>query len=428
MPDTAVDRDGSPIDKSIQKEGGTKAMALQDSYLDLMKQAEALEAEGKDAEALNIYRRVVARLSQVNTATLEKHGDLVRLIMEAAFRSSHDLRRAEQFEDALAIFESVQKALPAMTPTWVYYQAQVRADAGDIDQAMLLLHEASTMETAAPSLKLSLASEALWNDRAQDALDILASVPETMTPAQAQRPGRKDEDDQDNWIPGLWYLRFRALSKLDRIEEAERAWEQAKKASGGIVPSDEIVELFIARGELKKALEYADRESEPFGRGMLRGLVAALSGKMEWARDEWWRVTRETYNPEDDSLFDWLECALRLDDPEKIEAALHDGFEKQPQSIRLALYRGILLAKRGDLETARTILDMVAEIHGMNRLNRARLIMPADRWLVEQSLPEGEARDLVLTALFSKPSIDPKAGDSPSAVGPLEPPTDVAGA
>lgn len=367
-------------------------MPLQDSYPMLMEQANSLRDEERYDEAVEIYRRIVKRLNRLSSETLEKREDL-RAIFRSASTATVTLSRLTGNVDILfEITDILKETQPQGAYDLTILRAQGLSDADRTDEAIELLRETASRQDATPDLRLELVVEALWNERPEDALAIMEPIDvEALT----------EEEDRD-LIPDTWFLRFRALAKLGRTEEAERAWQLAKETSTADPPTSmEIVEMFIRHEDLDKALHYADVEANLSLRGYLRGLVAEMSGKHDWAIDEWWRVTREAFDVEDDGYPAWLECALRQADTDKAGAAIAAGLEKYPNSPRILLYQAVKLAKEGELDSASNMMTWVAQMNVLGRIDRQHFIFDTDRWLIEQSLADPDAQEAMLDALFN---------------------------
>ena len=114
-------------------------------------------------------------------------------------------------------------------------------------------------------------------------------------------------------------------------------------------------------------------------------------------------MTREKCDEEDDGFPSWIECALRQEDIAKAEAAIAAGLEKYPRSARLLVYRGIELAKKGEVDSAVQWLQAVARANHASRFNRSQLIYESDRWLIEQAISDEEVRQAAIDALFTPP-------------------------
>jgi len=368
-------------------------MPLQESYPVLMEQAESLRGKERFDEAGEIYRRIVNRLNRLGRETLEKREDL-RTIFQSASTAAITLARFTDNVDLLfEITDILEDTHLQTSDSLTILRTQSLFDAGRIDEAMELLHEAANRQDVSHELRLELVIEALWNERPEDALAIMELIDiASLT-----------EEDRDI-IPDIWFLRFRALAKLGRTEEAERAWQLAKETSIETPPTSmEIVEMFIRHEDLDKALHYADVETNLSLRGYLRGLVAEMSGKHEWAIDEWWRVTREAFDVENDGFPSWLECALRQDDTDKAGAAISAGQEKYPSSPRMFFYQAVKLAKEGELDSATSMMTWVAEMNDLGKRGRNQFIFDTDRWLIEQSLADPDVQEALLDALFNAP-------------------------
>ena len=369
-------------------------MPLQDSYPMLMEQANSLRDKERYDEAVEIYRRIVNRLSRLSSETLEKREDLRAILRSASIATVTISRLTGDVDLLFEIADIIEKTQPQASDDMALLRVQSLFNAGRIDEAIELLHETANRQDATPDLRLGLVIESLWNDRPEDALAIMEPVDvEALT-----------EGEDRDLISDTWFLRFRSLAKLGRTEEAEQAWLLAKETSTEDPPTGMgIVELFIRHEDFDKALHYADMETNLSLRGYLRGLVAEMSGKHDWAIDEWWRVTREAFDVENDGYFAWLECALRQDDIGKTAAAISAGLEEYPNSPRILLYQAVRLAKEGKLDSASNMMTWVAEMNGLGKINRQQFVFDTDRWLIEQALGDSDAQEALLDILFGDP-------------------------
>jgi hypothetical protein len=270
-------------------------------------------------------------------------------------------------------------------------------DAGRIDEGMTLMLAASQPPSDMIGPYKAMASEALWFKRPADALSILAHVPDKELP-EADKDGRREQAEVN-------YLRFRALAAQGEMEQAAETWLKAYHQSRqDPPPAREIVSAFIERGELDKALDFADREGQPATRGLLRGLVAWLKGKRAWDLDEWSRVAREPFNVESGDFTDWVECALRVAELEKVDKALEAGFQKFGFISRMFLLEGVMEALQGNLDTAHRFFRAIVMANVGAKWQRQEHIWDTDRWLIEQTLTDEQGRDELAALLQHTPT------------------------
>ncbi len=372
-------------------------MALQESYTELVEKARLFEENGMHSAAYDILRRVALRLSRLNPETLKKRQDLHTLFISALMDADVMGRRLGQTDEVVELGDAMGRALPEYAPLDQLIKAQALNDAGRLDEGMaLLLGVTVTNEQMIAPIK-AMAAEAIWFQRPADALTILAKIPEKNVP-ESDKDGRREAAE-------VSYLRFRALVALERMDEAAEAWLKAyHQSSQDRPPAREIVSAFIARGELDKALDFADRESLPATRGLLRGLVARLKGKLDWAKDEWWRVVREPFNVESGDFMDWIECALRSGDEEKLNKALEAGLEKFGFVTRLFMIEGILAAQDNDMESARRLFRTILMANDAAKWQRQDNIWDTDPMLVEHTVTPEQGREELIELLRHKPT------------------------
>jgi len=404
-------------------------MPLQDSYPVLLTRADSLQKAGQPDEAFEIYRRILTRLSKLSPATLQARDELRNALMQAGTACIAIPRGRGDNKTSLEMLDLLDQSTPELSEVLTLMRAQIHADDGQVDEAMSQLLTSAKDSEISLNERLDYALEGLWNERPEDALQfltpvdteaILAEAASADTPAddeESEDEGNEEDDEYSDsqLIPQIWFIRFRALSMLGRLDEAEDAWNQARLASPDDPPTGmEIVEMFLKHDNHEKALHYADMDTNLSLRGLLRGIVAEKSGKHDWAMDEWWRVTREDFDTESDEFPAWVECALRQKDLTKAEAAIAAGLEKNPRSARLLLYEGIRLARNGELEPALEHLKHIAFVNHASRFSRRQFVFASDRWLVEQAISDPDTQQAAIDALFPSPA-EPQVTDEPPA-------------
>ena len=249
-------------------------MPLKDSYSALIAQAEALEKYGRLDDALEIYERVVKRLSKVSDETFSKRDELRTYLVKAGVSAIGIPRGQGDFDRALEIIAILENSVLARETDIIgFMRVQVTADAGRIDEAMELLHTIADGPDVEARHRLDYTVEALWNDRPEDALRLVEAIDMDALQTEETDAGDADEEDEDEdagakLFAQAWFMRFRIYAKLGQLEEAEAAWNEARQAAPDDPPgSVEIIEVFLEHEDYEKALHYADMDGDMYRRG-----------------------------------------------------------------------------------------------------------------------------------------------------------------
>ncbi len=368
------------------------------SYQELMNQAvQYLRAREYD-KAVEMLDRISKSLNRLSYEALRKRPDLWALFVMACTEGLQIAGEHGLVERVRSFRDRIQRVMPAEDRVTQLVLAFAEVYLGEMDEARK--HIAGLVD--APDLtfgqRLELAGFALKAFSPELALQVLEHA---VMPALPQEDDPQREEIEWNIIR-YWRTYIEALLQAGRLDEIDEPLRQLEKIAPRRIPYPFITHAFLKRKDYARAIEYADRTPELAGRGLLRGLVAADQGKMDWARDEWWRVVREPLDVKGERLnFDaWMECALRMDDQEKMASALEAGTPALEDAAWFRLYRSLYRAKQGEpaealplfREAFRDMLDMTD-------------VPVAREWviwhisgLVEQVLPE-DVRGDFLTAV-----------------------------
>lgn len=367
------------------------------SYQELMNQAvQYLRAREYD-KAVEMLDRISKSLSRLSYEALHKRPDLWALFVMACTEGLQIAGEHGLVERVRSFRDRIQRVMPADHVTQLVLTfAEVYL--GEMDEARK--HIAGLVDNSELTFvqRLELAGFALKASSPELALQVLEH---TAVPVLPKEDDPQREEIEWNIIR-YWRTYIEALLQAGRLDEIDEPLRQLEKIAPRRIPYPFITQAFLKRKDYARAIEYADRTPELAGRGLLRGLVAAAQGKMDWARDEWWRVAREPLDVKGERLnFDaWMECALRMDDQEKMASALEAGTPALEDAAWFRLYRSLYRAKQGEAAEALSLFREAFQ----NMLDMTDVPV-AREWviwhisgLVEQVLPE-DVRGDFLTAV-----------------------------
>lgn len=312
------------------------------SYYDLLAQATEYMKAKELEKMTEVLERIVRSLSRLNYSALKKRPEMWDFFITAYSEGVYFARRIRHTERIRSFWECASKVMPADEPLTHILLAAAEVALGELDRARERLAGGVHIPDLSFYQRVELADVALQ-----------AYLPELAVQALegAEVPAPPD-DETGRWrIPAdYWRLYVLALLQAGRVDDIDTPLRRLQKLAPPRAPYPLIVQMFLDRKEYTRALEYADATPELAGRGLLRGLVAAAQGKMDWARDEWWRVARE---PPDEkgkrmNLDAWVECALRLGDIEKAANALESADVDWEEAPWFRIYRALCLARRGE--------------------------------------------------------------------------------
>lgn len=316
------------------------------SYQELMDQAiQHFRAREYD-KAAEMLERISKSLSRLRYEALRKRPETWSLFVMACTEGLQIAGEHGMVERVRSFRDCIQRVMPAEERFTQLVLAFADVYLGELDKAreeIAGLVDASDLTFAQ---RLELARFALKALAPELALQVLEH---TEVPAPPQEDDPQKEEAEWN-ITRYWRTYIEALLQAGRLEEIDALLPRLGEINARRIPYPFIVHAFLKRQDYARAIEYADRTPELAGRGILRGLVAAAQGKMDWARDEWWRVAREPLDVKGQRLnFDaWMECALRLDDQEKMASALEAGTPTLEGAAWFRLYRSLYQAKHGE--------------------------------------------------------------------------------
>jgi hypothetical protein len=191
------------------------------------------------------------------------------------------------------------------------------------------------------------------------------------------------------------------------VDDALDAWDMAVVLDPEL--SDGVFQAYgwlIRRGDLDLARKYLDRERHPIRRSFYEGLLDYQVGNRSAARQTWLPLLDMDVTLEDPGLAAWVEAALRLGEPARVDERLTDrssGNQGLPASV-VALH-GMAKLMMGEVEEATSRFEGVTA--RMRRAWPSRDRMPADRWkLLCTLVPDAERRALVKDFFVTNESED----------------------
>lgn len=335
------------------------------SYRELMNQAVQHLREKEYDKAAEVLERISKSLGRLHYEALRKRPDIWSLFVMACTEGLQIAGEHGLVERVRSFRDCIQRVMPAEERFTQLVLAFADVYLGELDKAREQIAGLVDASDLTFGQRLELARFALKAFAPELALQVLEH---TEIPALPQEDDPQKEEREWN-ISNYWRTYIEALLQAGRLDEIDEPLRQLEKIAPRRIPYPFIVQAFLKRKAYARAIEYADRTPELAGRGLLRGLVAAAQGKMDWARDEWWRVVREPLDVKGERLnFDaWMECALRIGDQEKMASALEAGTPTLEGAAWFRLYRSLYQAGQGEpaeaqpafREAFQGMLDMV---------------------------------------------------------------------
>gem|GEM_PF-5276470 len=333
------------------------------SYRELMAQAlQHFRAREYD-KAAEMLERISKSLSRLRYETLRKRPETWSLFAMACTEGLRIAGEHGLVERVRSFRDCIQRVMPAEEHFTQLALAFADVYLGELEKAREQIAGLVNASDLSFAQRLELARLALKALAPELALQVLEH---TEVPALPQEDDPQREETEWN-IDRYWKTYIEALLQAGRLEELDELLPRIGATNERRIPYAFIVQAFLKRQDYARAIEYADRIPELAGRGLLRGLVAAAQGKMDWARDEWWRVVREPLDAQRLKFDAWMECALRLDDQEKMASALEAGTPALEGAAWFRMYRSLYQAKHGEpaealpafREALQDILDLV---------------------------------------------------------------------
>ena len=354
-------------------------MWVTDSYEDIERHARSQMARGDSDGALKTYERLSDRLGGLKPSLLERRPVLrgLHAISLAQQAGIHHVRG--DFERALALYRQLSDVVPARSSHWRVLAALTHVDMGQVERGLDELRAEAVATPGSHDIWLSISIECDGLGRAEEAEEnIRRAIQNAGTPA-AQTES--------------YLALFDFCRRQGRVEDALAAWDQAWKARGGasdyIFP---VYQMMWENGQLDRASEYLDRETNPLRRGLYQGLLEAAKGRPEEAQKHWKRVARMEALEHHDGHEDWAEAALRADAaPDEVVTTLHEVWRNAAITPRGLVVLAAAEARQGHHDRAERVLAAACKVGLQLRPRRGKLA--ASSWsLFDELLTNDEAK------------------------------------
>jgi tetratricopeptide (TPR) repeat protein len=347
-------------------------MSVPDSYEDIAARAQASLTRGDYAVALEGYERLSKRLSGLSPVVLKRRPALHDLLVLSLIRQANIHHWRSEFEPALQLYQQLIDLAPEGRDDWQVSMALARIDMG---QAEAGLDELRALAVARPDSLLwqTIGTECDALGRPDEAEESLRRAVQLAADAGSKREA---------------YLSlFDFYRAQNRIDEALAAWQQAWAGQQPeyVFP---LYQMMQEAGDLKRAREYLDQESNPLRKGFYQGLLAAGEGKADEAVKHWKRVAKLNPLKYDDGQDAWAEAALRTDLPaQEVIAALNAVSRAGGLSMHGIVLQAIAEARVGHADHAKETLEMARNVGLQSRPRQEKL--SATHWaLFDELVPD----------------------------------------
>jgi len=343
----------------------TLAMRIPDTYESIFIKARVHSAEGELEEAALEYKRLSDRLANLKPELWKRRPQLRDMYYASLAEQARIHHVLGNLEQSLALYRQLDESGAPGKTLWRREAARVLIDMGHVEQGLdeLRAEAVTTPGNHENWLVIGLECKALgrWEEAEENL-------------KRAVRNALTSESKQESYL-----ALFDLYRSQGRIEDAITVWAQAWEDE--TEPSDTfpVYQMLIESGQLERAREYLERETNPLRRGFYQGLCEARQGRAREAERRWKKVAEMKPFEFEDGHEEWAEAALRTNSPpEEVIRVL----EKSANAKRLTP-RGIVLlaaaeARLGHANHVEKILKRACLMKRGGRPRRERL--SAEEW------------------------------------------------
>jgi thioredoxin-like negative regulator of GroEL len=357
---------------------GHNSMLLPGTYEHTLQQARSHISEANLDEAILLYERLVERLSSLKPELLKRRPEL----RDLHYKGLSELARLHHirgnFERALALYRQLGEFEGSDRSTWNRRAAYVLIDMGRAEQGLDELRAEAMANPGDYEIWLVLGRECIYLKRWQEAEENLQ---------RALRNAVAQESKE------AVYLHFFDLYRHQgRVEEALAAWDQAWQSQPESANNALVYQLLIEHGQLERAQQYLERETNVLQRGFYQGLIEMLQGKVREAQRRWQKVADMNPLAFNGGLEEWAEAALRAEaDPAKVTDVL--GFKDiGDTSCRELVLWAIAEVRRGHMDRTERALRLGRFFVQRDRPRRDKI--PTREWkLFDELVHSAEIKD-----------------------------------
>ncbi len=326
----------------------TQSRMLPGSYEDLYERGMSYFAEEQYDEALPVFERLHARLSNLSDKIFKRRPDLRQLQLLSAEALAVLLGRQKEFERAEGLVqELIQLTAPQQAEArWIQMSLLYKIEGGSAD-FQTVMDELRAMAVMYPEDRWVWSMMGrLWLHQGNYA----------EAESNFMRALEREGSFSDSLITqtSLFKL-YKDQQQFDEAEEAMKAlWHDFGPEAKHPYP---LYKMYLQNGNFKRAEYWLKQEKNPLHATFYQGLLAQKQGDENAARAFWQKTTAEDPDFFEDGQPSWANAAMRLEkDPlfivEKLEALREDDDGLAAHTL---LMLAIAHIRAGNLEAARKI-------------------------------------------------------------------------
>jgi len=347
-------------------------MKLQDSYEDLYNQANTARLAGRHEEAIATYTRIIDRLSELSSETLQGRPDLEELLHKAAEELLEVLRWERRYDQAIELEEKLIGLFPQEELVRRTEVANLLIEKGRVEEGLSQLQEIAQADEDNIWGWITLGAQCLWLRRYEE------------SEAYLQRAVKLEEADKEDIAFAYYYL-FQLYKEQDRHEDAVAAWEKARRLDPGMQSTlSEVYEMFIEAGDYKQAYSYLRREQNRLRYLFHLGLIDHHQGDEYAAQRQWQRLAEMDPDNYEEGHDDWAEACLRVGLVQQALTELGRLINRGEVNYRRMMLLGLGWAMAGEVQKAKSALDGAVMILDHSRPRRSKL--PRKDWRLFEEL------------------------------------------
>jgi tetratricopeptide (TPR) repeat protein len=336
-------------------------MRLLDSYQDLYAQARSARLAGRHEEAITIYTRIIERLSELSSETLQGRPDLEELLRQGGQELVEVLRWERRYDQAVELEKKLIALFPQEELVRKTEIANLLIERGQVEDGLSRLQEIAQADADNIWGWITLGAQYLWLRRYDEA--------EAYLHRAAELEGAADED-----VAFAYHYLFQSYKEQDRYDEAVAAWEGARRLDPETQSTlPEVYRMFIEAGDYRQAHSYLRRERNRLRYLFHLGLMDHHQGDEYAAQRQWRRLADMAPDNYEEGHDDWAEACLRVG---LIQQAINELARRINQgeiTLRRMMLLGLGWALANDAEKARAALNGATMILDHSRPRRSKL-------------------------------------------------------